>query len=130
MPSAMPRSRQRDCLSATPVGAVHSPAGSLQRMRRIEHHWRHLLHHVHPEHIDDKIVVTEGRTSFAQNDAIIASFPALCNDVAHFVRRQKLRFLDIDHCSGSRHGDDQIRLPGEKGRQLDDISDFGGRVAA
>jgi hypothetical protein len=43
------------------------------------------------------------------------------------VGRQELRLLDVDRRAGLGHGAHQIRLPGEKGRQLDDVADLGGR---
>ncbi len=113
-------------MRTTPVRAVRSPAGPLQRVGGVEHDRRHVLHHVHPKHIDDKIVIAEGGTPFAQDDAVVARFPAFGDDVAHFMRRQKLRFLDVYRRSGLRHGNDQVSLPREKGRQLDDIGHFGG----
>ena len=40
--------------------------------------------------------------------------------------RQKLRLFDIDDRTGFGHGDHQIGLASQKGRQLDNVSHFSG----
>ena len=47
--------------------------------------------------------------------------------MAHLVRRQKLRFLDIDDGAGFGHGLNQVGLARQECGQLNDIGHFGGR---
>ena len=43
--------------------------------------------------------------------------------MTHVVRRQELALLDVDHGTGARGGDEQIRLPREERRNLQHVGD-------
>ncbi len=43
----------------------------------------------------------------------------------HFLRRQELGLLDVDDRACLGHGDHQVGLARQEGRQLDDVADFG-----
>ena len=47
--------------------------------------------------------------------------------MTHVLRRQELPLLDVDGFAGSRGGDEQVGLPGEKRRNLQHVDDVGGR---
>ena len=46
--------------------------------------------------------------------------------MAHVGGREELSLLDVDDPPGARRGDDQIGLPREKRRNLEDVGDLGG----
>ncbi|MCY1434802.1 hypothetical protein D9M71_508740 [compost metagenome] len=58
---------------------------------------------------------------------LVTGFLALAQDVLHLLRGEELGFLDVDHRVGLGHRHDQIGLPREEGRQLDDVADLGHR---
>ena len=60
-------------------------------------------------------------TVFASNSCA-AYNKKLLSDVGHLRRAQKLRFLDVDHRTGSRHGLHQICLARQKRGQLNDVT--------
>ena len=45
----------------------------------------------------------------------------------HLLRSQELGLFDIDYRTGLGHRHDQIGLPGQKGWQLDNVTDFSHR---
>ena len=47
--------------------------------------------------------------------------------VPHVERREELALLDVDRAPGPRGGHDQVGLPGEERRNLQDVDDLGGR---
>ncbi len=93
-----------------------------------EHRVFELLHDAEAEHVDDQIVVAEGRAALAEDQLVITSLFALLQDVLHLLRCEKLRFLDVDHRTGLGHRHHQVGLPREEGRQLDDVADIGHRL--
>ncbi|MNX80652.1 hypothetical protein D3C86_1123170 [compost metagenome] len=42
----------------------------------------------------------------------------------HFLRREELGFLDVDHGARFGHRDHEVGLARQEGRQLDDVADF------
>ena len=53
--------------------------------------------------------------------------PAACelaDDVPHVARGEELCFLDVDGPAGAGGGDQQIGLPGKKGRNLQQVADL------
>ena len=47
--------------------------------------------------------------------------------VPHVVGREELALLDVDDAAGPRRGDEQVGLPAEERRNLQDVGDLGGR---
>ena len=45
----------------------------------------------------------------------------LVDDVPHVPRREELALLDVDHPAGLGGGDEQVGLPAEEGRDLEDV---------
>ncbi len=93
-----------------------------------EHRVFELLHDAEAEHVDDQVVVAEGRAALAEDQLVITRLLALLQDVLHLLRCEKLRFLDVDHRTGLGHRHHQVGLPREEGRQLDDVADIGDRL--
>src|SRR5690606_998826 len=115
-------------LGAPSARRVAAPSGHLQRVGHIEEYRvLELLHDAEAEHVHYQVVVTEAGTAFAENQLIVTGLFAFGQDVLHFLRRQKLRLLDIDNRVGLGHGHHQIGLPGQEGWQLDDVTYFGHR---
>ena len=84
------------------------------------------LHHAEPQHVHHEVVVTEVGASLAQQQLLVSAFAEFVHDVAHLFRTEELRFLDVDHSPCFRHGANQIGLPRQEGRELDDVGDLGG----
>jgi hypothetical protein len=57
---------------------------------------------------------------------LVAAFAEFVNDVAHLFRAEELRLLDVDYRACFSHRPHQIGLPGQKGRQLNDVGHLGG----
>lgn len=71
-----------------------------------------------------KVVVAEARTTLAEDQLIVTGFYAFVQDVFHFLRREELGFLDVDHRAGLGHRNHEVGLTRKEGRQLDDVADF------
>lgn len=77
-------------------------------------------------HIHDKVVVAEGRSSLGQHDPLTPALFDLFDGVSHFGRREKLALLYVDDLSRLGGRDQEIRLPTEKRRNLQNIHDLPG----
>ena len=84
-------------------------------------------HHVKAQHIDDQIVVAEVTAAFTDQQAVVAALAELRHHIGHLLGAEKLRFFDIDCRRGTRHGLNQVGLPGQKSRQLQNIADLSRR---
>lgn len=78
-------------------------------------------------HVDDQVMIAQADASFGEHDIFITRMDNLIDDILHVFRCQKLAFFYVDAFTRCSSGFDQIRLPAEKGRNLDDIQDFSGR---
>src|SRR5690606_11808236 len=84
-------------LVATATGGVGTTTRHLQGLGDIkEQRKTELLHDAEAEHVDHQVVVAETGTTLAQNELVVTGFLALVQDMFHFLRREKLRLLDID----------------------------------
>src|SRR5262245_45216272 len=102
------------------------PARQLQRMRHIKNYGHAKLAHDRKRaHIDNQIVITKTRAAFSEQQLLTTHFASFVDDVARVLRCEKLTFLNVDGLTRSRGGDDQIRLPREKGGYLKHVDDFG-----
>ena len=78
-------------------------------------------------HVDDQVMITQADAPLGEHDIFIARMDNLIDDIFHVFRSQELAFFYVDAFTRCSRGFDQIRLPAEKGRNLDNIQDFGGR---
>src|SRR5690606_16871982 len=116
----------------TTTGSCTHRVTTLQRVGYIKNHRRtaaDFAHGAEAEHVHHQIVVSVIGAAITENDLIIAALAEFYLDVFHLAGTQKLRLFDIDYRTGFGHGDHQIRLPREKGGQLDHVADFGYRCA-
>jgi hypothetical protein len=75
-------------------------------------------------HVDDQVVVAEGKAALGDEDPIVARIAHFGDRVADVERREELPLLEVDDAAGFRRGDDQIGLSGEKRRNLQDVGHF------
>src|SRR6185295_7247860 len=93
-------------------------------MRNIENYrYAKLAHDRKRSHVDDEVVVTKTRAALRQHELFTTSFASFIDDIARILRREKLALLDVDRFPRLRGRHDQICLPGEKRRYLQDIDD-------
>src|SRR3546814_3361681 len=85
----------------------------------------YLLHDAEAEHVDDQIVVAEAGAAIAEDDLFVAGFAELLDDVADLARAEELRFLDVDDAAGFCERHHEVGLSREKGRELQNVDDFG-----
>src|SRR5215472_7679614 len=93
-------------------------------MCRVEYHRGELAHDRQRPHIDHQIVVAETGSPLSQENPRIACIAALLNRMTHIPRRNKLPLLDVHRAPAQCGRDHQIRLPAEKGWDLDDVCHF------
>ena len=103
-------------------------AGQLQAVRDVvDHRVAERAQHRKGAHVHDQVVVAEARAALGDDDLLVAGGGDLGDDVAHVGRREELSFLDVDDASGPRGRHEQIRLPAEERRDLQDVGDLGDR---
>ena len=76
-------------------------------------------------HVYDEGVVAEARPALGQQQVLVARPRYLLHDVFHVPRGQELPLLDVDHAPALARREEQIRLPGQKGRDLEHVHDLG-----
>src|SRR5205085_8241610 len=78
-----------------------------------------------------EIVVTESRAALREDEILVAECDQLFRDILHVPRREELALLHVDDAAGFGRGLEQIGLPAQKRRDLQDIdhvsSDLGFR---
>ena len=80
-------------------------------------------------HIDDEVLVAEGRAAIGlPNLGGLGAFE-LIHDEAHFKRREELALLHVDDFAGFGGGDEEISLTAHEGRHLQHVDDFADRFA-
>ena len=124
--------RQVQYLGATAARCCGTGFARLQGMGYVKNNGQvvtRFFHHAKAEHIDHQIVVAEVCAAFAQNDLLVACFLEFLHNVFHLRRAEELRLFDVDDIAGFRHCHHQIGLACQEGWQLDDIADFGNRLA-
>ncbi len=75
-------------------------------------------------HVDDQVLVSERRAALGDEDAVIPHFRSFVEDVLRFLGRQELPFLHADGASGACRSRDEIGLPAEERRDLQDVEHF------
>ena len=94
-------------------------------MGRIENHRSKFAHDGERSHIDDQIVVAKTDTALGEKDLRVAGIAALLHRMPHVPGRIELPLLYIHSASAQCRGDNQIGLPAEKCRYLQNIGHFG-----
>ncbi len=100
----------------------------------IDRHWRaELLHERDAGHVDDQVVIAKTDPALAQDDRIgRGRLTDLVQDVLGVGRRHELRLLDVQQTAARRDrfcaGNDDIGLPRQKGRHLQEIGDHRHRL--
>jgi hypothetical protein len=105
------------------------PAGLLNAVRGIEHH-RHAqrLHLGNRPHVVHQPPVAEKRPPLAKQDLATAGGFELADDVLHVAGRHELPFLDVHRPFGPGGRHQQVGLPGQEGRDLQQLADLGRRL--
>ena len=100
----------------------------LHRVRRVEHHrCLGLAHDREASHVGDQVVVAEAHATLASEEAVFRQAFVACrgarlvDDVDHVVRREELALLDVHRLAALRHGTDEIGLPAQEGRCLQQV---------
>ena len=83
-------------------------------------------HHRKRAHVDDEVVVAEREAALGHEHALVAGRAHLVDRVPHVERRQELALLEVDDPAGLRGRDDEVGLPREERRNLQDVGDLGG----
>src|ERR1700683_674208 len=96
----------------------------LNRMRRIENHWRKLAHNRERAHVHNQIVVAETTTTLRQKDLRVAGLAAFFYRMPHVPGRNKLSFLNVDGAPAERSRYHKIGLPAKKRGDLQHIGHF------
>lgn len=80
-------------------------------------------------HIDDKILIAEGRPAFSEDDVGVAGAGDFFDDVGHVPGGDKLGFFYVGDAAGFCGGEEEIGLTGEEGGDLENVADFGGGLS-
>lgn len=78
-------------------------------------------HDAEAAHIDDEVLVAEGRAPVGLPDFFRAGFFELIGHKLHFVRGEELAFLDVDRTVGRGGRDEQVSLAAEEGGDLEGV---------
>jgi hypothetical protein len=73
-------------------------------------------------------VIAEAAATLGDQDARVTAFGHFRDRVPDVVWREELAFLDVDHASGSGRRNQQIGLPAEECRNLQNVGDVGRRL--
>ena len=110
---------------AVAAGAVSLAAGELDAVRGVEERRESVLaHDGEGAHVDDEVVIAEGRAAVGLPDFLGDVFDFAC-DVNHFLRGEELTFFDVNDAAGLGGGEEEVGLTAEEGWDLDDVADFG-----
>ena len=105
------------------------PAGTARQLHRVccieDHRVAHLAHDHQRTHIGHQVVIAEGRAPFRQQNLLIAGRFNLLDAMLDIPGSKKLPLFQIDRLAGFANRHQQIGLPAEKGRNLQDIEHLG-----
>src|SRR5262249_11101870 len=112
------------------AGALTLRTRQLQAVRNVEYNGTaETLHDRNAAEIDDQIVIAERRPTLSQQDSIVPRLAHLLHDILHFPWREELALLHVHDLAGLGCSNDQIRLPAQKRRNLENIEYLRGRFA-
>ncbi len=121
------RPRQHGRHGAIAAGAGALAAGTLHGMGRVEDHaMARLPHDRQATHVDDEVMIAEGRAALGDEVILGAGLAQLGRDVVHVLRGEELPFLHVDCAAAFGRRDEQVGLPAKEGGNLQDIDDLGG----
>src|SRR5262245_9388797 len=99
------------------ASCITQPAGKLQGVSHVEDDGHaKSAHDREGTHVDDEVVITEGRPAFSQQQLLTTDFPNFVDDISRVLRREKLPLLDVDRTTRPRGSENQIRLPAKERR--------------
>ena len=108
------------------LDAEAKAAGLLHRMGGVhDHRVAGARHDRQRPHVGHQRVVAKTDTPFGQKDAVVAGAGDLGGHVRHVPGREELALLDLHDPPGPRRRHQQVRLPAQKRRDLEDVDDFG-----
>jgi len=76
-------------------------------------------------HVDHQVVVAEAEAALGDDHAGVARRGDLLDRVPHVERREKLSLLHVHRAAGRGGGGEQIGLPRQERRDLQDVGDLG-----
>ena len=122
------RPRQRADELALSGGGGAGAARQLHRVSGVEdHRAAGLAHDRQGAHVDHQVVVAEGGAALGEEDVAVAGRFQLADRVLHVPRGEELPFLDVDDLPGGAGRGQQIGLPAEERRDLQDVEHLGRR---
>ena len=86
-----------------------------------------LADHRERAHVDDEVVVAEREAALGDEHAIVAGLAHLGDGMPHVERREELTLLDVHDAPGGGRGGEEVGLPRQKRRNLEDVDDLGHR---
>ena len=117
-------------LNHPPIAARGTPQSSrfLDAVRRVEQNRGSQLRHLNERpHIVDQASVAEKSPPLAEQHVAASGRDEFIDDMPHVAGREELSLLDVDRSARPRRSRQQIRLPSEEGRNLQQLADFAGR---
>src|SRR6266849_2118572 len=90
-------------------------------MGGVEHHRNKLAHDGQRTHVNHQVVVAKTGSALGHENLVVSCAAAFVDDVGHVAGGDELTFLDVHHafCHGGGH--DQIRLPAQERRNLQNV---------
>ena len=115
--------------SGCPPERCPGGARQLHAVRRIENHRpSQFPHDDESAHVDDQVVVAERRSALGQYDVVVPRRRDLLRRVLHVLGGDELALLDVHDFAGPAGRHEQIGLPAEECRNLQDVDCLGGQV--
>ena len=112
------------------AGRAAEAAGALDGVGGVENDRNALFpHQVERAHIDDEVIISEGRAALGDEETVAAEGTHFIGDVHAIQRREELAFFHVHHAAGFRGGLEEIRLAAEEGGDLEEINVLGGDVS-
>ena len=116
------RARQRPRELRRATGLLPFTARLLHRMRDVVDHRRaEAAHDRERAHVDDEVLIAERRAALGDENALVAYFAPFVQDVLRLLGREELSLLHRDRFARARRGRDDVGLPAEERRNLQDV---------
>src|SRR5207237_179485 len=108
--------------AAFAAGAVAQGRRFLYAVRGVEDHGAaEFLHHRDAAHVVDELAVTEGAAALGEDQVRVAPLGHLRDDVFHVPGGHELALLDVHGPTGLGGGEEQVRLAGQEGGNLEQV---------
>ncbi len=120
---------QDRCKFPLPAGMGSRASRKLHGVGGVEdHRVAEPLHYGDRPHVGDQIVVSEGGAAFGDEEMPVSGGGQFGHDVFHIPGGQKLPLFHVYRLAGAARGQEEIGLPAEERRDLEDIQNRRGRL--